>query len=88
MDSTSNLFAAEEADMHEVTPASARCNGGVRDLIQRRSRNSTAGRPIDLRRVRAKQPVAPATSCFGRLSITTNECQTITETHGFVEGQI
>jgi len=88
MDSTSNLFAAEEADMQEVTPAVAWCNDEVRDLVPRRSRNTTAVRAIDLRRAHAKQPMAPATSFFGRVSTTTNECQTITEAHGFVQVQI
>jgi len=44
MDSASNPFAAEEADMQEVRPASAWCNGEVRDLTPRRSRNTTAAR--------------------------------------------
>ena len=88
MDSTSNLFAAAEVDMQEVTPASAWCNDEVRYLTPRRSRNTTAVRPIDLHRAQAKQSMAPATSFFGRVSITTNECQTITEAHGFVGVQI
>jgi hypothetical protein len=87
-DGLDNLFAAEEADMQEVTPASAWCNGEVRDLTPRRSRNTTAVRPIDLHRAQAKQGMAPSTSFFGRVSIITNECQTITEAHGFVGVQI
>jgi hypothetical protein len=59
MDSASNLFAAEEADMQELTPASAWCNGEVRDRIPQRSRNTTAVRLIDLHRVHAKQAMAP-----------------------------
>ena len=83
--------------MQEVTWAGAWRNGEVAawpgTWPKTFARESPSPPPMKLSRNRLPRAqdqkcMSPATSFFGRVSIATHKCQTLTEVHGFVVGQI